>query len=177
MNSLRTAVILGLAFLAIGCPARSISPLFSDNDTIVDPRLIGIWSHSDDGTLSFERSKGNSYLATLRDKNDSSSYTVYLGKLGNAWFIESSSEQSGSDHHLLPAYLVHRIWLYGDSLSLSALRSDWLREMIDAGKANIPNIRRDGEIILTASTEELQKFVSRYADSAFTERNTYYRKQ
>ena len=41
--------------------------------------------------------------------------------------------------------------------------------MAHAGKLQIPHVERDGDVILTATTEELQQFVSRHAgdDEAF----------
>jgi hypothetical protein len=161
--------------LAAGCPARSLSPLFSKSDVAFNPKLVGSWSQSGDEPLIFEKSGENTYLVTLQEKDQKTTYIAQLGKLGNAWFIESSADHSGIDHHLLPAFLVHRVWIDGDSLTLAALRSDWLKEMLDAGKITIPHVRRDGEIILTATTEELQKFVAKYADTAFSEKDTFYR--
>ncbi|MEX1139679.1 MAG: hypothetical protein WEF53_10095 [Bacteroidota bacterium] len=175
MRTLRFTVLICFGLLAAGCPARSISPLFSEKDIAFDPLLVGSWSQTGDEPLIFENSGDNTYRVTLQEKDQKTTYTAHLGKLRNAWFIESFADNSGNDYHLLPAFIVHRIWLEGDSLKLAALRSDWLREMIDARKISIPHIRRDSEIILTASTEELQKFVARYADVAFLDRETFFR--
>lgn len=176
MNSPRVAILLCLGFLVTGCPARSIFPLFTDKDVSFNPLLVGTWTHADGGTLTFAKSGVAGYHVTLQEKDETSTYTAQIGKLGNAWFIESSAENADNEYHLLTASVVHRMWLERDSLTISALRNDWLKGMIDDGKLTIPHVLRDGEIILTASTEELQKFVTLYADSAFTDRDTFYRK-
>ena len=56
-----------------------------------------------------------------------------------------------------------------DSLRFASLESDWLKEMIESGKLQIPHITQEGDVILTASAAELQQLVLRCAedDGAF----------
>ncbi len=175
MRTFRFAILVCFCLLAAGCPARSIFPLFTDKDTSFNPLLVGTWTHSDGGTLAFAKSGVAGYHVMLREKDETSTYTAHIGKLGNAWFIESFAENADNEYHLLTASVVHRMWLERDSLTISALRNDWLRDMMDDGKLTIKHVLRDGEIILTASTEELQQFVAKYADAAFSEKDTFYR--
>ena len=56
--------------------------------------------------------------------------------------------------------------------------NEWLEEMIDEKKVNIAHVRLEDRIILTAPTEELQKFVLKYAEDtdAFPELDELHRK-
>jgi hypothetical protein len=108
-------------------------------------------------------------VVALEPKGKSTDYRVQLGRLGKFWFIDSSPLKSEDDHHLLQAHILSRIWLNGDTLRVASIESDWLREMIDAKKLSISHVRRDNDIILTATTQELQQLVLRFAedDKAF----------
>jgi hypothetical protein len=100
-----------------------------------------------------------------------------VGKLGNSQFVDSYPAAQGIDHHLIRAHIISKIRLEKDSLWVASLESDWLKKMSSAGSLQIQHVMRDNEIILTASTEELQQFVLRYADDpgAFAKADVYAR--
>jgi hypothetical protein len=154
-----------MSFFMIGCPTRSLFPLFSEKEVVFNPALIGTWSGEDDeGTFSFVQSGEKGYTVTMRDeKGEKEVYSASLGRLGKYWFMDSSPASDERDYHLITAHLITKIQLDGDTLRMSLLESDWLRGMIDEKKLSIAHVRRDGEIILTASTEELQALLRRIA--------------
>ncbi len=171
MDRIRIFAVFGIAFFMFGCPARSLFPLFADKDIVFNTALVGTWAGKDDEqTFSFKQSGEKGYTVTMRDENgEEDVYAARLGRLGKSWFIDSSPVKDGRDFHLISTHLTTKIQLEGDTLRMSLLESDWLREMIDAGKINVPHVFRDNEIILTATTKELQALVLRYAedDKAF----------
>jgi hypothetical protein len=73
--------------------------------------------------------------------------------------------------------MIWRLWLDGDTLRLAGLDGDWLGKMIDKKEITIAHLRRDGEVILTASTTELQQLVRRFAEDqeAFPDPEKYVR--
>ncbi len=166
--------LLGIAFLFVGCPVRSIFPLFTEKDLFFDPALIGKWQvlGSDPPDTVSVTASATEYLVhnpVLHEGSQTSyhQYSAKLGRIGAHVFLDTYQELSpnhDAQDHMILAHQFHRITLRGDTLELSSLDDDWLRKMIDGGALPISHVRRDGEIILTASTQDLQAFVLRYAD-------------
>ena len=176
MNKIQYVAAVGISILLMGCPARSVFPLFTENDIVYNPGLIGTWiDHKNGDTFSFQKSGEKSYEVVLHEQMgkgrvNREAYTVQLGQIDKFWFIDSyPSKKNGGGHHAVSAHILSRIWIDRDTLRMASLESDWLRAMIDADKIHIAHVRRDDDIILTATTEELRAFVVRFAedDKAF----------
>jgi uncharacterized protein with PIN domain len=69
--------------------------------------------------------------------------------------------------HVIPAHSFMRVSLEGHVLRLAFFDLDWLKKNIEQNKVTIKHERRDDTIVLTASTEELQKFVLEHVEEAF----------
>jgi hypothetical protein len=166
MNKIRFVAFALFAFLFIGCPARSLSPLFEQKDARLYAPLDGTWLNNTQNQIYvFQPIGGRSYIAMIVDqKRDTIQYVVVAGQLGGQWFLDSYPKAPPGDHHVLSAHMFHRISIVGDTLTMASLESDWLEKMIDSKKISIPHARRDGEAILTASTEELQQLLTRFAN-------------
>ncbi|HEX9614075.1 MAG TPA: hypothetical protein VGA55_01135 [Bacteroidota bacterium] len=154
-----------ICIFLFGCPIRSLSPLFHEKDLVSDQALLGTWKNVENSdAVTFETSGRNSFLALVHeDDGDSSKYEVQLGRLGEYWFADWFPETKAEDYQLIPTHLISRVWLSGDSLRLSFLEGDWVEQVLNADETAVPHARQTGSIILTASTEELQKFVLRHA--------------
>ena len=164
MKAISYGAAIAMSILLTGCPTRSLFPLFSEKDVKFKPELIGTWSLEQDGsTLSFEKSSEKSYTVVFKDKKEEV-YHVQMGRLGKFWFLDSSPAKDESDYHMIPTHIISKIKLDGDTLQISFLESDRLRDLIDAHKLNVAHVHRNNEIILTASTGELQDLVLRLAD-------------
>ncbi len=166
MKTLLCTSIFGFTLLFLGCPVRSLQPLLLEKDVVFDPNLLGQWAENGE-SFTFQQWGKNGYRILWTDAKDTVVYRAQLGGLGKAWFLDSFPPDAGkNDYHLLESHLISQIWTTGDTLRISLLEGDWLREMIDAKRLAISHVRRDSEIILTASTEELQKLVVKYANDA-----------
>lgn len=107
-------------------------------------------------------------------------YEARLGQLGAYQLLDTYQLiQEDALDHLIQAHQFHRLWLGGDTLRLATLDVNWLSTMIDSNKITLPYVRREKEIILTASTKELQAFVVLYADdpTAFKMTGMYIRER
>lgn len=179
MNRIKYSIVVGIAIFMMGCPTRSLFPLFTESDLVFNPALVGTWIDVEGAdTFTFQKAGEKSYnVVSLEQKGNSEGYRVQLGRLGKFWFIDSYPLKGGGDHHTLSAHILSRIWLNGDTLRMASLESDWLRGMIDAKTLSIAHVRRDGDIILTATTEELQQLVLRFAedDKAFPDPGVFIR--
>ena len=165
MNTVKYFIAVGLAFLSIGCPARSLFPLFTENDLVTVPEIFGTWGDGKGETYTFLKAADKSYDVVWRNQEGNTGlYKVQLGKLGKSRFLDSSPETKDPDYHMIATHVISKFSLDGDSLRIASLQSDWLKKMIGAGTLQIPHVIEDDEVILTASTRELQQLVLRAAE-------------
>lgn len=160
MKNLRTVGIGVLVFIFMGCPARSIHPLFGEKDVTLNPSLLGTWTTSDE-SYTFSPSADRSMRAVIRSltSEDSAVYTTLAGTIGNQWYLDSYPYVNADEHHFLSVHVFTKMTLSGDTLTLASFENDWLEKQIDEKKISVTHIRRGSEIILTASTKELQSLI------------------
>jgi hypothetical protein len=165
MKSLMVVLTFSLTFLSIACPTRSMFPLFTEKDQQLLPGLEGGWKGPDGQSFTLKTKADRSYdIIALEQSGERTAYEGLVGKLGKNWFVDSYPTSHHLDHHLLRAHVISRIQLEGDSLRMSSLEDKWLKTHLEMGDLNIAHIVVDGDVILTATTEELQRFVAAHAD-------------
>ncbi len=124
MKTIVCIATLGMALSLMGCPARSLFPLFNDKDLSFNPGLVGAWSN--DGateTYLFQKGEGQNYTVTATNKDgDTIQYRVQLGRLGKCWFLDSYSTEKPKSYHLISTHLISKIWYSGDTLKFASLR-------------------------------------------------------
>jgi hypothetical protein len=170
MNTAKYFIAIGLAVLSIGCPVRSLFPLFLEKDSETLPRIVGTWLTGEGESYTFQKSGDKEYSVVWRDKKgETGVYQVQLGKLGKFWFMDSYPGTSASEYHWIASHIFSKIWLEGDSLRIASLEGDWLRKMIESGRLTTPHVMMNSDIVLTGSPQELQQLVLRFAedDGAF----------
>jgi len=184
MKLIKYFVALSVVLLIAGC-VRSLYPLFTEDDLIINPKLIGTRTERDGKNIwIFEKSGEKSYelryyqaeygdVLGKMERGDTAKFIAQLGKLGKYYFLDISPGETNTkvkngfyNFHLLPVHSISRIWIEGDTLRLSLLDNDWLKKMIDNNAFKISHSRINDQIILTATTEELQDFVVRYAENS-----------
>jgi len=156
-------VVLSCAFISLGCPVRSLNSLFTEKEFSFNPSLVGAWK-SHEETYEFRPSTEKSYQLVVASESepDSFSYTVLLGKIGTNWFLDSYPLTNSDEYHYLSTHIFSRIKLQGDTLRLAILEGEWLSKMIEKKEVKIPHVRRESDIILSASSKELQALFLKY---------------
>jgi hypothetical protein len=169
-------VLLGMSLLFAGCLPLSVHPLYSDSTVVREPRIVGHWSpvDSNDGDIwQFSQNADSSYRLVVSepDKPDGI-FVATVAELGGGKYLDVFPEepQSGNDFydlHLIPAHSFYQMRITGDSLSLAYIDPTWFDEETSKGNVTIAHETRKDLIVLTAPTEDLQKFVVEYANKAF----------
>ena len=169
-----------IVLFATGCLVRSLNPLYTEKDVIFDPALIGVWEpdYGDKEKWEFQKGEGKSYKLIHTDKHTNRAiFEVHLVKLGS-WkfldiFVVSFEDDSGKDigeklnyfglFHLWPVHTFMRVDSIGDELKLRWFNLDWLSGKLKENPKAIQHLRfgkeSDNDILLTASTYELQDFI------------------
>lgn len=171
-----------LVFLA-GC-IPSIHPLYHQEDIVFKPELLGSWQQ-DDAKWVFEQSGENGYFLKYYEKgnliNENQTYSdfeVTLVKLGENFYLDiypGENEQiefsTLLQSTLLPVHSFARINFLEEGIEISFLSIDWMEELLKENPMIIAHEKTPNYIVLTASTDELQKFIISYSNNekAFVE--------
>jgi hypothetical protein len=172
----------------------SIHPLYQEKDLIFLPELVGTWSDGE-STWTFNRydEQSNAYNMTITENNKENSFKVGLVKLGNYHYFDFYPEESSEElnlffaSHLLPVHTFCKVDLSNkDSFLLSPFKANFLKDLLKRNRIKIkheyiPEKVLDvdiGTYVLTASTQELQKFMMNFGseENAFEEGTLFHRK-
>ena len=195
MRSTMLMVSVLVLVAASGC-VRSFYPLYTEEDLVYRRDLLGTWVEEDTtGIWTFARTGEKRYKLTHRQKGyqegfirsetvpgDSATFEVHLAQFGEFLFMDLFPEPLDRRNdlckvHWIPVHTFSRVWIENDALKMSMLSGDWLDSMIAGDKLKIAHERIEDEIILTASTEVLQRLVISFANDpeAFPEPRVLFR--
>lgn len=186
-------IILALAvMIAMSSCIFTFHPLYSD-DVLVDiPGLEGSFLDRQefafagvttvDSTIwTFERNGKGEYTLEINQVGKSGSMDVRAVKLGGEYFLDFLVSEAETEDipdfvfwHLVPMHTFAKVRLIDNRLELMYINAEWAQENLEKHRIRIDHETRKnnndtGFILLTASTEDLQKFAAKYAryDDAF----------
>ncbi len=184
---LMSAVLI--IFFLSGC-IPSLHPLYTEDTLVSNDQLLGDWINEEDDneTWLFAKMK-NKYALIHRDEDGLvGGFEVGMVKLGGSYFLDfyldddvldekilfgdkavpegSESMSDLKQMHLLLVHTFAKVAFQEDKVVISFLGSEWLIDLFEEQKIRINFESRDneGDLILTASTEDLQKFLIKYGD-------------
>ena len=188
MKKILRPILLAAALLLPSC-VPSLNPLYTENDLVFDPALIGTWGE-DTGKESwaFEKSGDKKYKLRQTDEHGRvAEFEAHLVKLKEQRFLDLFLVDPGADTEwkmnqhaafgiiLRPAHMFMKVRQIEPALQLAYLDPDWLKKYLEKNpKAlrheevwNPSSDRNDKQILLTAETKDLQKFILQHAGEAF----------
>jgi hypothetical protein len=182
MRLMKILVLSFIALFVVSCLVTSVHPLYTEKDLTFIPELLGTWENDD--VWIFEQSGKNAYELTIKEQDNAKVgvYEAHLVKLGKFLFLDLYPDETEiedfNDIHLVPTHSFWRVEIEKDVLRMAYIDYDWLEEMIDKKKVSIAHVRLEDRIVLTVPTQELQKFVLKYAEDtdAFPESEEMHRK-
>lgn len=183
-------VILATVVLLVGCaPADSLFPLYTKDDTIFDETLLGSWRiaelpekrGADDGYAIFsgDKQEGSYIVRGVAPAKSSGGMFLEarLVRLGKYMFIDFTTPHNTEAlelHDLVYPYvrshMIGRMQKTANSLRIDFLDSEWVDKESKAGRLRLSHLQTPDGVVLSASTQELQKFVleSGEDDKAFS---------
>lgn len=168
-------------------PALSLYPLYNKTDVIAQDQILGKWwgvdisqKKQDAITVAkccwdFEKADDGGYALTIsthdEKKGDAQLFsTIHFLKLAGDLFLDVEPQ---SDDRLkamvfptTEAHLFGRAFFENGKVRLELLDSDWLQRAILQKRIHLDFTAPDSDPILTANTDELQKFALQYANDA-----------
>jgi hypothetical protein len=199
MKTKNLIMISLVIFLISGCFVKSLHPFYKENEVIYKKELTGNWEGNDSSTWKIEQGKkyaglfkpdipDNAYLITYTDKKGVARFTVHLFQLDNRYFLDFYPEEVESNNdlmaiHLVPMHTVARVDLTPGKIVIQWYNEEWLINLFRQNKIRIAHEKvpmsevKTGEdnfqVVLTASTDDLQKFMLKYIDDPNALKNDY----
>lgn len=182
-----TARALGVVLLAaLGSQAQSLHPLYKEKDPFFEPALLGDWT-AYELKFTFAQQGETAYRLHITElkKDVPVTHTLdfHLVRLGGELYFDAKLEsleiggRTVRDFLALPVHLLGKISLEADSLTLSLIHFSWVEEGIRSGRLRIPHEEfGGGDILLTASTDELQQLLIDYSREKLDEESVTLRR-
>jgi hypothetical protein len=175
MKSLLLAAMLGAALLLSGCGVTlSVNPLYTGGDVVSDVPIEGNWTDQDGREIWVVRKIEGGYEVTSPGEKDAETLQVHLVRLGDYRFLDLKPRSTPS--LAIEGHMFVKVRMEGQELICQPLDWSWLEPKLD--EAGISHIETaDKQVVLTASTAELRKFLLRYAGEpkAFDSGGRYHR--
>jgi len=160
---------LALALLT-GCIVTSVYPFYFEKDVVFEPALLGDWSKAPPANehWKFERDGETAYRLTYTEDDKSSFMQAHLFKLHGQTFLDLFAPEAKCDV-VPPAISSHTLLLVlqtGPALRMAPLNYEWLGTLLEkkpkAIRHHVVQTSGDKQLVLTADTAELQRFVVKH---------------
>lgn len=181
--------VMMLIILAVSC-IPSLYPLYREKDLIFDSRLVGCFNTEgpaiDGDTWEFKKldwqaenrygnewnqfRTGKTYKLIAIEDEKRAEFAVHLVKLDNNWYLDFLPVKYNIPHvmldqQLIPAHIFGKIEFVEDNIVMNWFDGEFLTNLIDSNNIKISHKMLENSILLTANTEELQKFVRKYGNN------------
>jgi len=162
MKIIMAFVSIAALLLLTGC-WPSLHPIYHTEDLVTEPAIIGIWG-SDDGAgfYHFTQATENSYNLLYQEEDSTQSeFEVHLIKLDTVLIMDFYPREP--DFKTTELYAAHLMPVQlGDSLKWQALEYRFVKSLLKKDPTALKHEREGDYTLLTASTDELQAFVSKH---------------
>nr|NQU93150.1 hypothetical protein [Bacteroidota bacterium] len=178
MKTKHAIIVTGLIILFLSGCIPSIHPLYTEDDIVFKSELLGTWYEKADTRWVFEKHGENQYLMTyvedhevLSDSASVSDFVVTLLKLDDTYYLDLYPGENDQINFssllistLLPTHIFAKVEFIEEFFTIRFFNRDWLENLLEQNRIRIAHEKTPDYTVLTASTEELQKFVKKYAD-------------
>ncbi|WP_460544775.1 hypothetical protein [Echinicola sediminis] len=190
MKTLKKIALLPFILLVLvsSCSIPSLYPLYTSKDLLTDPRIEGLWvgneSENEQSIWKIWKSATNPshpkannsdkrYLLEHTQKGETVIFELFLMKLGDKYYLDffpedflpCKLENYMGASHMFPVHTFAKVELAENQITIHPFDDEFLEELIEQNRIKISHEEPSGALLLTASPEELQKFVIKYADN------------
>lgn len=178
-RSMKSKWILVSGLLLAGC-VPSFNPFYTAKDLEFDRALLGTWmpvQPKEGSKEAWAFSPAGDRLYRLRQTDEEgrqADFEVRLLKLQEHRFLDLYLSKVEDDNvklnawagfSLVPAHLLLKVEQIGPALKIAAMNPDWMQKFLKQHPEAVAHrVVLDGNIVLTASTADLQKFVLEHED-------------
>ena len=183
-----------------GC-LTTLHPIFTENDLAYDPKLVGKWQTESNGNKNWavitnlasstsidlpgniSSIKDKGYLVSYQndDGKVSERYIAFLARIGKHLYFDYYPAEIKNDNNIDDFFKSHFIKMHSSyrveivangSFVLSRLDENFVTKLINEKKIRISHeTNADDNMVITASTKELQQYLLKYGDEPEAYRN------
>jgi hypothetical protein len=172
----------------------TLYPIFHENDVVFNQRLLGNWKYIEDKKVKFiefrkipndRKSELTASINKISDKaylvsrTDSlgivlSQSFVFLAKIGKNYYLDYYPAEMPSQKGINKFYKSQCVKIHmsykidfkdNDHFEMKRFDGAFLDKLIADNKINIRHVAVEGDNIITASTDDLQKFIIQYSEN------------
>jgi hypothetical protein len=164
-------VLLSLVFA--GC-VLSLQPLYTQSEVGFDPALVGTWKPADASvTWKCTRARDGGYRVVYTDeKGRRGEFAARLVTVQGKRFLDlfplppPASLSPFYTDHWIAGHTVAGVLEIGKTLELAVLDEEWLKKLLAQHPQAIHHEIVGGDVVLTASTQDLQRFLLAHLETA-----------
>lgn len=176
--------LLVFTFIFQSC-IPSLYPLYDDKTIIFDETLVGTWKGKDekDVTWIITALPNKAYQLSVIDlTGEKRTFRIHLVKIGLSTYVDFfpdpeagkslietltiNFDENFYNAHWFPVHTFGKIVIRKNQFDLRMFDPDYLKKLIEQKRIRIKHEKTADDILLTASTKELQKFVAKYGDDS-----------
>jgi hypothetical protein len=184
-------IILSLTLATMsGCLVSSLHPFYKKKDKIFEESLVGNWVDGDSCIWTIhpkmvstgfmtEKKHDSSYVITYYEDHTKAILQGTLFQLNGVDYVDFLPDPDEEHHkadmtswHHVPVHTLARVQYNKDSILLYWYGDEWLNELLEQNRIRIKHERVESaeydRQVLTADTDELQKFIRKYANNPKT---------
>ena len=166
MKLFATTFISLFVLFVTGC-IPSLNPLYTEADLIMDPTLVGSWEEKGTGEVwTFSNSDKLKYSLVHTDAHGrKGEYDARLVRLEDKLFLDIVPVKPGFSQNDLyrERFIATHTFIHvirkDSTVEIAYMESRWLKEYLAEHPNEIRHEKVNGEIVLTSSPKETQKFV------------------
>lgn len=180
---MKRTIIIAVALLAFmqSCIVISVHPFYKEQNVVFKKQFEGEWKDNDNQTWRIHQNtlKPNSYELHCTKNGREVSLLAHLFTLNDEMYIDMVPINSQDedipvfDLHMVPTHSIAKVALLNDhQVDIKWFDEEWLDDMFRENRIKISHelimdenpgaMTGKGMYLLTASTEELQKFVIKF---------------
>jgi hypothetical protein len=191
MKHFKVVILIFVLTAMSSCLVSSLHPFYKAKDKIYDPVMEGAWIDSDSCIWTIQpnlvstgfmepRERDGAYKITYYEDEDKVSVlTGTLFRLNGIDYVDFmpdlNEEHFTSDlisYHHVPVHTLARVQYSRNSILLYWYGDEWLNDLFEQNRIRIAHETVENHDydrqVLTASTDELQKFIKKYANDKKT---------
>jgi hypothetical protein len=172
-----TAALAVATLLLTGCVVTSVYPYYTAKDVTFEPKLLGTWYEEEEtntgaakGFWRFDKVAAQTYQVTMVEPEATNHFDAHLFTLGREQFLDLLPRERHDN--TAPTHLLLRVRALEPQLTMEFLNYEWLAKLVEAKPKTIRHVivpgpvgennGEGGQLLLTADTAELQKFIRKH---------------
>lgn len=186
-------IIMGM--LVSSCVLSSLFPLYTEKDLRTDDGLIGKWQVGEENGEKYywiiekldtvntgggfmgttgewsEYNTGKTYRLVAVQDTIEQEFALHLLELDGIRYLDLYPVNVEVGHgflawHMVPTHIFGKVEINENQLITHFFDQDFFVKLIEQNKIRISHIDMNGRQLVTAETDELQKFAKKYADQS-----------